>query len=417
VNPNYHVILIHYPLGVFVLGVILELFSFLWRRSSVRVAARWMILLGALLSLPAATSGIAALIDVKSQGTYSMDRYSFMRMHVILMSIGTALAVAFAVAALGASDRLRDGWLFRTIVLLGLICAWGVMTWGSWYGGETIYQQGTAVALVKYRGKDAKTILRPPAIPTISQAPMSADEKYQRYARFFVGGEKQVHIVFSGLALAIAFGALGLSIRRLTTLREMEADEIMLEQHEVSVVGGPPARVTDDVTVMRTLNPDAQVEAMERRVPVSRFWVLAVVATVITASLGYWILEKDRFATAEGWHAFTHHVISYSAAVAGASADPSETNRRHFAHFVLTIGLVAVMIIMALLAIWAPRRPLVLTFFAALLVLMIAAQIWVGVLLSFDEEGPLLHWNKPDTTGDETSMVYTPAHLTLPASR
>src|SRR5205807_2675734 len=63
-NPNYHVILIHYPLGVFVLGVILEMFSFFWRKSSVRSAARWMILLGALLSIPAATSGIAALDEV-----------------------------------------------------------------------------------------------------------------------------------------------------------------------------------------------------------------------------------------------------------------------------------------------------------------------------------------------------------------
>ena len=41
VNPNYHVILIHYPLGVFVLGVILELLGLIfWRRSSARVAGR-----------------------------------------------------------------------------------------------------------------------------------------------------------------------------------------------------------------------------------------------------------------------------------------------------------------------------------------------------------------------------------------
>ena len=78
-NPNYHVILIHYPLGVFVLGVILEMFSFFWRKSSVRSAARWMILLGALLSIPAATSGIAALDEVKTLGAWSAERYEFTR--------------------------------------------------------------------------------------------------------------------------------------------------------------------------------------------------------------------------------------------------------------------------------------------------------------------------------------------------
>ena len=37
INPNWHVILIHYPLGVFVLGVVIERFSFLYRRSTLRL--------------------------------------------------------------------------------------------------------------------------------------------------------------------------------------------------------------------------------------------------------------------------------------------------------------------------------------------------------------------------------------------
>src|SRR5437763_3687026 len=130
-NPNYHVILIHYPLGVFVLGVILEMFSFFWRKSSVRSAARWMILLGALLSIPAATSGIAALDEVKTQGAWSAERYEFMRDHVKYMTIGTLLACFFAVLALGASDRWRNR--LRIPIMLGLIAAWVFMTWGAWY--------------------------------------------------------------------------------------------------------------------------------------------------------------------------------------------------------------------------------------------------------------------------------------------
>src|SRR5687768_10037846 len=65
VNPNFHVILIHFPIGLLLTGTLIELFSFLgWRRSGFRIAGRWMILLGALLAIPTAFAGIYALSDV-----------------------------------------------------------------------------------------------------------------------------------------------------------------------------------------------------------------------------------------------------------------------------------------------------------------------------------------------------------------
>ena len=64
IHPNWHVVLIHVPLGVFVLGVLIELFAFLYRHSPVRAVARGMIWIGALASLPAAYTGIYALADV-----------------------------------------------------------------------------------------------------------------------------------------------------------------------------------------------------------------------------------------------------------------------------------------------------------------------------------------------------------------
>ena len=60
ISPNVHVILVHFPLGIFVFGLFLEVCSFLWRRSSVRIAAHWMVLFGGLLAVPAALSGIDA---------------------------------------------------------------------------------------------------------------------------------------------------------------------------------------------------------------------------------------------------------------------------------------------------------------------------------------------------------------------
>src|SRR4051812_26194553 len=65
INPNWHVILIHYPLGVFVLGMVLELIFLVLRyHGTVRAAARWMIVLGALSTLPAAYAGLYAMSDV-----------------------------------------------------------------------------------------------------------------------------------------------------------------------------------------------------------------------------------------------------------------------------------------------------------------------------------------------------------------
>ena len=67
VTPNWHVIFIHYPLALLTLGTLIELFSFMWRTSGFRAAGRWMILLGAVFSVPAVTTGMYAFRDAVSQ--------------------------------------------------------------------------------------------------------------------------------------------------------------------------------------------------------------------------------------------------------------------------------------------------------------------------------------------------------------
>src|SRR4051812_33832281 len=62
--PNLHVILVHYPLGLFITGLLVEIGAIFWRRHSFRAAGRWMIFLGALSMIPTAMSGIYALYDV-----------------------------------------------------------------------------------------------------------------------------------------------------------------------------------------------------------------------------------------------------------------------------------------------------------------------------------------------------------------
>ena len=395
VNPNYHVILIHYPLGVFVLGVIMELLGMVfWRRSSARIAARWMILIGALLSLPAATSGIYALLDVgKQMGTAKAalyaERYAYLKRHVWVMGIATIIAVFSSVVWLAANNRWR-----KTLwppCFIGVLIAWGLMTYGAWFGGETIYRQGTAVALIRYKTTTedettiAKPALKPVKEPELSYEP---DERYHTIVNYFVAGELQTHIIVSGFAFAAVMGALGLSLRRMTTLRAAEAADLAAieQQEEGTVAVVQKRRVTDDVTVVRSLNPDAVVDPQESRLPVIRFWLLALLVVLATAVLGYWQMSNKSFFEPSGWRAFVNDIKPH--------------DQRHFVHLILGLSLAVIALLFMIAAVAMPRRPLVLLVLSALAVLVIAAQVWVGVLLTFDDEGPLTHFNKAEEQTD-----------------
>ncbi|MDB5299587.1 MAG: hypothetical protein JWO87_1250 [Phycisphaerales bacterium] len=403
VNPNLHVILIHYPLGVFVLGVFLELFSFLWKRSPVRTAARFMIVIGALLSLPSATSGIYALFDVRKNQGLDDARYHMLRLHVIYMGIASILAVTCAVVGLGASDAWRKK--LHIPLLAGVVIAWGLMVFGAWHGGETIYQHGTSVAIIKVKeveDADGNTAKKTVLVPL--KEPESKDLKsYKPVVRYYIGGELQQHLVLSGFAFAAAFGALGLSIRRLTTAHAASADEAVELAARVASVGSDrPRRVTDDLSVIRSFNPDAEMDLDEdddASVPSGRWWLLAVLLVITTAAAGYWTMSKSHFFTHEGW---------MNDFVDSLSGDKKWSINRHMAHLILGSALAVVGLIFAALALWAPRRPGLLTVFAALLVLIVAGQVWMGVLMTFDSEmeGPLTHFTR-EKTAAAPAMVDT----------
>src|SRR5689334_6283436 len=100
VNPNLHVMMIHFPIGLLFVGTIIEILAFMWRRSGFRAAGRWMILIGALAAIPAATTGMFAarqamgspedkLFEVKrspenpfNQGGESAERWQHLRNHI-----------------------------------------------------------------------------------------------------------------------------------------------------------------------------------------------------------------------------------------------------------------------------------------------------------------------------------------------
>src|SRR5262245_39480408 len=106
INPNWHVVMLHYPIALVTLGVLIELFSSRRPDSTARRSGRWMLLFGGLLAVPAATAGIYAFRDVVARGAIDLsqtwssvaaqsgwtdEQWHLMRNHILYNSIGTVL--------------------------------------------------------------------------------------------------------------------------------------------------------------------------------------------------------------------------------------------------------------------------------------------------------------------------------------
>jgi uncharacterized membrane protein len=360
VNPNYHVILIHYPLGVFMLGLTIELLSFLWKNSSVRTAARWMILLGGLATLPAATSGIYALSSVfdGSAPTVTDRGVQMLRMHVWLQSIATILAVFTAVFALAAADgwRRRFHWFAMTV----FAACGGLMVVGSWFAGESVYTQGVAIQAT-------------PGDQKATAFSIAADKHGEEKVIYFTGDPIQLHMIGAGVMFAIAMAALGLSIRAITS-EYPDAAHLPLLPETSSSDSSDPLRLSS------ALNPESPAPRFappgdgleDLPVPAARFWLIAAFIAILTLAGGYWLwsTDKDTPSIPEFWA----HVMTKGGAL----------KFNHAAlHVWLGISLIVLPLLLAMFARWAPRQKTILAIFSLLLIAAISAQVWLGVLLTF----------------------------------
>ena len=367
ISPNMHVIMVHFPLGIFVFGLFLETCSFLWRRSSVRIAARWMILFGGLLAVPAAISGIDALKDVSEQSGLSDNAWEMLHRHILLASWGAGVAALTTTIALGLSDRWR-GKLYIPL-LLGLMAGATLMGIGSHFGGEGVYLRGVAV---KIKGERASGI------------------------EYYVPAQS-THVLMAGFGVAIALGALGASLRVLST-RQAAVEDLRAEQELEAIGAGTeplePLHVTDDFSVAHPLNHHSVLP--ERPLPVGRFWLLSSLVFLMTLGFGVWLLISVEDGDFLQNNKPTPSSI-YREVVDTATATKPLSNNRRGAHIVMGTVLVILPLVLALAVRFGPhRRWLVLSFCIAIL-LVIAAEIWLGVLLLHDKsEGPLYRFLPPE---------------------
>jgi uncharacterized membrane protein len=388
ISPNLHVILIHYPLGLIIVGVLIELFSFLWRRSGFRAAGRWMILIGVASAIPAATSGMYALYDVmgnqmgttlkdmKASAPLNDQQWHMIRDHVKLNSIAAGIMAIAVVTWLGSSDRWRRTlhWPLVIVLLIGV----GMMISGAWHGGEMVYRLGTAVQMQQpsesqpSQNKEAEH-----EHGEENEAPLGKAVHIIKKPVEKVADMVDVHVIAAGWTVALALISLGLSIRSISSSGYSAAPpdyQSSALERQISGALSPEARSAAERRGVLIETTDLPTDDRPvREVPAARFFLIVALLGLLTAVGGLIIIEP------------------------GSLKDLVEMikeNGRYIAHTCAGVGIVVLSVLLSIIARLAPRSKGLLLIFGLLLVCAIAAQVWFGILLLYDTPtGPLTKFN------------------------
>jgi uncharacterized membrane protein len=375
INPNYHPLLIHYPIALLFTGTAVELFSFLgWRRHGFRAAGRWMILLGALLAIPAAFSGIYALNDVARAGISDANAggswhelagasplvkqpvaWGTMVRHVWLQSIATLLVVLAAVGWLACSDRIRQR-LYLLFLLL-LLTGVGVTSAGAWFGGEGVYRHAVGVM--------------------DSAHPLPAASGLEYYV-----DPLQTHVIGAGIALALAAAAIGLAFRAMTIA--------CVPQASIGIVDALGNHLDEPVSGQMQ-RPPATMGELSQRVPSARFALLTSLAALLTAAGGWWVLARGGGSSVLAFQNLWTWIRD-------STQNEGFWLTRRLAHVICGVCIVVIPLLIAITTRWMPRSRMFLSLLTCLLLVAIAGQIWLGVLLLNDSNaGPVTRFSAAES--------------------
>ena len=390
ISPNLHVVLIHYPLAMLIAGTLIELFSFLWRQSSFRVAGRWMILLGAMSAIPAVYSGIYALRDVSrvdmetdmpwvdlkaaSPVFRHPDNWTLLHNHMLYQSIATGVVALVVVVWLGCSDRWRRS--LHPVFLLIIVWALAMMLRAAWFGGESVYKKGVAVepvfpvAAAKVEAPSTKPV-------NWMTTPTRAEQMFPPI---------EMHTIMAGVTTAIALVAIGLSFRKITAMDPLPS--------EMPIVTGDPAMVSrssaNSMDMARQFNPSLAM-GPTRFTPAGRFWILAFLLALVTLAGGLFVIARSADLLTQ-----MNNQPKDIPKFLWEQIKPAvgQKMNRHLAHAIAGSAIVLLPILLGLITRFAPREKIILTLVSFALIAAVGVQVWLGVLLMFDTaEGPLNHFN------------------------
>ncbi len=195
---------------------------------------------------------------------------------------------------------------------------------------------------------------------------------------FYLGGLLQIHMIVAGVAFALAIGALALSVRKISSTYPDEAETPASLERD----GSDPNR--DDVAMMRSFSAELPPPPVEDQVyPAGRFWLVAALVTLVAAGVGYCMWGMQGSWSLSGFYNDT------------MTESGKFVMSRIAVHVWMGVAILVLCLILAGVARWS-QRALALSIFSLLIVLAIGAQVWIGVLLTFDSsDGPLFKFNPP----------------------
>ena len=176
VQPNLHAALQPYPLALITLGVLMELLCVLfWRKSTVRTAGRWMLVIGILAAVPVLTTGLYALRQtvnpaapygefwelVASTSSWSDAQWQALTTHLTYTASGALLLLAGIVIWIGGTDNAR-----RNMYLLGIVVILvgaSMVGYGAHFGGQLVFRFGTGVQMTELAPAIEESALAAPA--------------------------------------------------------------------------------------------------------------------------------------------------------------------------------------------------------------------------------------------------------------
>jgi uncharacterized membrane protein len=134
-----HPMVVHFPIAYLMTSIAVELAFVVTKRDGLRVAAHWLVYLGALSAMAAVGAGYLAA-ETLGHDSPGHDLVHDHRNIMVAMTIGLFLT-AIALAAL---KIFREG-KFRKALLPILLVLGGVMAFGADKGGTLVYTYGTGV--------------------------------------------------------------------------------------------------------------------------------------------------------------------------------------------------------------------------------------------------------------------------------
>lgn len=383
IEPNLHAAIVFYPVALITLGIFLELFSFLWSRSSARTAGRWMIVFGVLAAIPAMTTGLYALrqtVNMAAAGgeawdaiagnsTWTDAQWDALGDHITYTASGALLMLIGIVVWIASSDSARTRlYLLGMVIMLIGTC---MVIAGAHEGGELVYQHATGVRLEAASASADALKFSLPLLGAV-RIPYSVME---------------LHTLLAGLSIAFIAAALGLSVRCANVAWENR----FAEEKAVAAGYRPAGRMGQEKNLLSipTLYP-------------GWFWLLALLLVSGTIGLGLYMFDVWKPLALYNLLKEMRHHDEWRPVLHGYTA---------MTIFVLVLALGII------LRFWSRRR-FIMGVLCTLLLLAIAVQAWTGILMLFDGgTGPLTRFNT--ARAELPRPIETPEHLppvTRPAS-